>query len=110
MTSGPREFETWKDAWRGQVFKLVRGVHPSSIKTKCQLEIQKSVSTNTWHWIQSCQDLDGNRGNPDAILVALQHQAHETANVAAMLHKVVQNRAGPDCNHVEVNAGMASVV
>ena len=110
MTSGPREFDTWKDAWRDQVFKLARGVHPSSIKTKCLLEMKKSVSTNTWHWIQSCQDLDRNRDDPDAILVALQRHAHDTANVAAMLHKAAQNRAGPESNHVEVDAGIASVV
>ncbi len=110
MTTGPREFDTWKDAWRDQVFKLARGIHPSSIKTKCLLEMKKSVSTNTWHWIQNCIDLDGNRDDPDAVLVALQRHAHETANVAAMLHKAVQNRAGPDSNHVEVNSGIASVV
>ena len=49
MTSGPREFHIWKDAWRDQVFKLARGVHKSSIKIKCLLEMKKSFSTNTWH-------------------------------------------------------------
>ena len=67
--------------------------------------MKKLVLTNTWYWIQNCQDLNGNRDDPDSTLVALQSHAHDTANIAAFLHKA----AGPDSNS-EVDASNASVV
>ena len=94
MNSGPRDFDSWKDAWRYQVSKAASGVHPSSIQTKCFMELKRSLSDNTWHWVQNCQALDGLREDPDAILTALQTHAHDNANVASMLLKATTMRAG----------------
>ena len=110
MNSGPRDFDSWKDAWRYQVSKAASGVHPSSIQTKCFMELKRSLSDNTWHWVQNCQALDGLREDPDAILTALQTHAHDNANVASMLLKATTMRAGESSNHTEVNATVASIV
>ena len=110
MLTGPREFDLWKEAWRDQVSKAARSVHPSSIKVKCLLELKKCLSPTTWHWVQNYHTLEGHRDDPDAILKALQDHAHETANVANMLLKATQGRANAESNHVEVNSTMANVV
>jgi len=98
MNSGPRDFDTWKDAWRTQVYKVARGHHPSSIKEKCLVELRDSLSISTWHWTQSLPA--DQRSDPDAILKALQHHAHTNANAASMLLKASSTRAGFDDNHI----------
>ena len=84
MLTGPREFDLWKEAWRDQVSKAARSVHPSSIKVKCLLEMKKCLSPTTWHWVQNYYTLEGHRDDPDAILKALQGHAHKTANVQGL--------------------------
>jgi len=110
LLTSPREFDTWKDHWKDHVSKIARGVHPSLIKEKCLMEMKRSLSTTTTHWIENRHTLDGKRDDPDAILKALQEHAHENANVPNMLLKQTQMRANANSNHVEVNRTIASVV
>ena len=84
MLTGPREIDLWKKAWRDQVSKAARSVHPLSIKVKCLLEMKKCLSPTTWHWVQNYYTLEGHRDDPDAILKALQGHAHKTANVQGL--------------------------
>ena len=108
MLTGPREFDLWKGAWRDQVSKAARSVHPSLIKVKCLLEMKKCPSPTTWHWVQNYHTLEGHPDDPEAILKALKDHAHKTAIVANVLLKAMQVRA--DLNLVKVNSSMAKVI
>jgi hypothetical protein len=110
MGRGPREFESWKEAWRDQVVKAATGHHPAQIKHRCFLEMKKSLSVNTMHWVQSFPALDGQREDPDAILRELQKHAQSNANVATLLLNAAKANYGEHSNHVEVYAHAGSIV